>query len=158
MGIKEFFFLFQIYFKLKIFNKILKRAVNFFLWLLYVLLADHASVFCSSFLDLRSFQFYCLAWNAHDLTWWLDLKVQAGGRWGATWENGLGNYLGVKFLWHVMLRNDDAAFSGYSSYLLYRFLQDGKIKVTALSRVWKFWEYHCQNSDLIMTMGEERLG
>ena len=49
-----------------------------------------------------------------------------------------------------MLRNDDAAFSSYSSYLLYIFLQGGKIKVTA-KRGLKILRIHCQISALIMT-------
>ena len=58
-----------------------------------------------------------------------------------------------------MLRNDDAAFSSYSSYLLYLFLQVGKIKVTA-KQVLKILRIHCQNSALIMTNGirQGRLG
>ena len=51
-----------------------------------------------------------------------------------------------------MLRNDDAAFFNYSSYLLYLFLQVRK-KASALSGVCKFQGYHCQNSTLIMTNG-----
>ena len=53
-----------------------------------------------------------------------------------------------------MLRNDDAAFFNYSSYLLYLFLQVRK-KATALSGVCKFQGYHCQNSTIhsFMTNG-----
>ena len=43
-------------------------------------------------------------------------------------------------------------FASYSKYLLYIFLQDGKIKVTA-KRGLKILRIHCQNSALIMTNG-----
>ena len=78
-------------------------------------------------------------------------RLRQGGRWGATWEEGLSNYLGLKFLWHFMFRNDDAAFSGYSSTLLNLLLQVGK-KATALSGGWKFWGYHCQDSPLTLSL------
>ena len=58
-----------------------------------------------------------------------------------------------------MLRNDDAAFQAILHiYYIYSYRME-KI-VTALSGVWKFWGYHCQNSALIMTKGirKVRLG
>ena len=101
-------------------------SLNFFSDCCILFLADHSSVFCYSLLDLRilipcrqgkkAFWHIFLLFFLHNITH-IAFCVPCGG---------------VIFLWQVMLWIDNAAFSSnYCSYLLYIFLQVGKIKVTA---------------------------